>query len=96
MMDENPVTVPNIDRAGGDHPVMHNPRNEARAAFFKKYKKHAPEGWPYTEKEVDEANQLLGIHEAADGDADTDDNQAPPNPEMDDMMKRIAMFRLSR
>lgn len=86
-MDEtDAVTTPHVDRASDGHPVMHNPRNEARAAYFKKYKTHAPQGWPYTEDEVKEANQLMGIEE--DGDSDDFD------PRMGRMMSKIAMKRL--
>ncbi len=85
---DDAVTAPHIDRAGEGHPVMHNPRNEARAAFFKKYKQHAPQGWPYTEDEVREANQLMGIEE--DGDAD----DGPMDPQTSRMMSKIALKRL--
>ncbi len=91
-MDEiTPVTTPHIDRASDGHPVMHNPRNEARAAYFKKYKQHAPQGWPYTEDEVDEANQLLGINEGPDSDKDTDDVM---DPDTSRLMSKIALKRL--
>lgn len=80
-MDEiDAVTTPRFDRANDSHPVMHNPRNEARAAYFRKYHEHAPKGWPYTETEVREANQLTGMEEG-------DDDMGP-------MKAKIAMKRL--
>lgn len=85
-----PVTTPHIDRASDSSPVMHNPRNEARAAFFKKYKQHAPQGWPYTPAEVKEADELLGITEMPGMGDDVD----PKDPRMGDMMGKLALGRL--
>lgn len=64
----DPVTTPHHNRASDSHPVMHNPLNEARRAYKKRYGDAPPKGWPYTDDEVKEANKLIGIVEVDDRD----------------------------